>query len=202
MTHVRFCAAMAALSLSSWGGVAHAGDVAIMSAPPAEPRTAQVESAHPVRLMLNKDAPAARIDFPAPEAAELAAFKARNAVSADRVGALQQGACRRVRPRNAVRIAHAAVVGAGLGCRWRRWPRRANRSPFAERLFASHRDAAAGDGFRPRRAVRRFGRRRPGVWTRSEAPSRKIPSASANSGRRCSKAMSRQSSSMPDPVLR
>jgi len=84
MTHVRFCAAMAALSLSSWGGVAYAGGVAIMSAPPAEPRAAQVELAHPGRLLLNKDAPVARIDFPPPEAAELAALRARNAVAADR----------------------------------------------------------------------------------------------------------------------
>ena len=204
MTHVRFCAAMAALSLSSWGGVAHAGDAAIMSAPPAEPRTAQVESAHPVRLLLNKDAPAARIDLPPPEAAELAAFKARNAVSADRgrrvySKALAVGFGREMPSESrTLRLSELTWVADR-----RRWPRRANRNPFAERRLASRRDAAAGDGSRPRRAVRRFGRRRPGVRTRSgQAPSRKTPSASANSGRRCSKATSRQSSSMPDPVRR
>ncbi len=84
MTRLRLCVAMAVLSLWSWSGVVRAGSVAITSAPPAEPRTAQVAMAIPATLVLNKDAPAARIDLAPPGAPELAAFKARNAVAADR----------------------------------------------------------------------------------------------------------------------
>jgi len=83
MTHFRFCAALA-LFLSSWGGVAHAGGAPITSAPPAEPRAAQVEAATPVGLVLNRDAPAKRIDLAPPRDSELAALRTRNAVSADR----------------------------------------------------------------------------------------------------------------------
>ena len=61
-----------------------AASVPITSAPPAEPRTAQLEMAIPTTLVLNRDAPAARIDLAPPGASELAAFKARNAVAADR----------------------------------------------------------------------------------------------------------------------
>jgi hypothetical protein len=52
MTHLRYCAAMAALFLSAWGNAAQAGGAAITTAPPAEPRTAQVGLAIPVKLVI------------------------------------------------------------------------------------------------------------------------------------------------------
>ena len=80
LTTVRCCLALS--FLCCWEAVAQVGGAPITSVPPAELRPAGVEMAAPAALLRKWDAPARRVELAIPAASELAAFKARNAVSA------------------------------------------------------------------------------------------------------------------------